>query len=119
MKNADWENWVNVALGIWIILTPWSVSHGLGPEIMGPASWNFWIVGFAITLVAALALRDIRPWEEWTNAALGIWLLFSPWLFGYTASAALTWNSVVAGLIVASVAALALPVANRRQLRPR
>jgi SPW repeat len=36
-----------------------------------------------------------------TNAVLGIWLLISPWVYGYVATARNTaWNSIVVGLLV-------------------
>src|SRR5438094_5274278 len=54
-------------------------------------------------------LRDMRaPWL-WTNASvilLGLWLISSPWTFGYR-STAMTWNDVASGalLVVLSAAA--------------
>jgi hypothetical protein len=41
-----------------------------------------------------------------TNILLGVWLLASPWIFGYEAAgAAATWNSVLVGALVAILAA--------------
>ena len=41
------------------------------------------------------------------NVLLGIWLILSPWVYGYAtgASAAATWNSVVLGVLVIICAA--------------
>jgi hypothetical protein len=40
------------------------------------------------------------------NVFLGIWLLVSPWVFGYhAAGAAATWNSVIVGALIAILAA--------------
>src|SRR5436190_426789 len=54
-------------------------------------------------------LRDMRaPWL-WTNASvvlLGLWLVSSPWTFGYR-SPAMTWSDVVSGVLLIVLAAAA------------
>jgi SPW repeat len=36
-----------------------------------------------------------------TNAILGVWLMVSPWVFGYVVTARNTaWNSIVVGLLI-------------------
>ncbi len=48
----DWEEWINVALGAWLAISPWTLG------IANPgARWNFLIIGIAIL---ALALYEIR-----------------------------------------------------------
>src|SRR5436309_13453613 len=53
--------------------------------------------------------REMRaPWL-WTNASvilLGLWLISSPWTFGYR-SAAMTWSDVASGVLLAVLAAAA------------
>jgi hypothetical protein len=48
----DWEEWINVAAGAWLVVSPW---------VLGIAStaarWNFVGVG---VLVVALALHELR-----------------------------------------------------------
>ena len=55
-------------------------------------------------------VREMRaPWL-WTNAtivALGLWLISSPWTFGYQ-SAAMTWSDAVSGALLATLAAAAV-----------
>jgi uncharacterized membrane protein len=54
-------------------------------------------------------VREMRaPWL-WTNATiitLGLWLISSPWTFGYQ-SAAMTWSDAVSGALLATLAAAA------------
>lgn len=54
-------------------------------------------------------LRDMRrPWL-WTNATimlLGLWLMTSPWTFGY-GSTAMTWSDVVSGALLVVLAGAA------------
>ena len=46
-----WEEWINVALGAWLLVSPWILGVG-----NAPAKVNFVIVG---VLVAALALYQV------------------------------------------------------------
>lgn len=39
------------------------------------------------------------------NVVLGCWLIASPWIFGYTLNASGFWNSIVAGALIALLAA--------------
>jgi hypothetical protein len=48
----DWEEWINVALGGWLAVSPWVL--GLASNA---ARWNFVVVG---VLVLALAIHELR-----------------------------------------------------------
>lgn len=115
MRKAELENWVNLTLGAWLFLSPWifrenAVDYG--------TSWNLWVVGILVAGSAALALRNLKPWEEWINLFLGLWLILSPWVFGYTHENELLWNSILVGTVVALSAALALPIAWKVREQP-
>jgi len=51
----DWEEWINVALGAWLAISPWALGIA-----SATARWNFLVVG---TLVIALALYEIREMQ--------------------------------------------------------
>jgi len=40
------------------------------------------------------------------NVLAGIWIIFSPWIFGYAVFPAAMWSSVVVGILIAVFAAL-------------
>lgn len=45
-------------------------------------------------------------WITWVNVALGLWLLISPFTFGYSGSKgalAAFWNSVIVGLLIGAI----------------
>lgn len=114
-KSVDWENWVNLLLGAWLFVIPWTVSHSVSDPNMASTMWNFWIAGAAVFVVAALALQELEPIEEWTNLTAGIWMIAAPWLLGYTRESGLLWNSVVVGLIVTTLSAKSLLIALQMQ----
>jgi len=41
-------------------------------------------------------------WEDWAGVVLGVWLLVSPWVLGYSDHFAATANAVLLGIILAS-----------------
>ena len=47
----DWEEWINVVLGVWLAISPWALGIA-----SGAARWNFVVVG---VLVVALALYEL------------------------------------------------------------
>lgn len=84
--------------GIWLFVSPWVY----GAYTSGNA-WNSWIVGAAIFLLACA--RVSRPAYStgisWVNLVLGIWVFFSPWIYGYvTVNTGRFINSLCVGVIV-------------------
>lgn len=95
-----WQDWANLVLGLWLILSPWL----LGYSATSAALWNALIVGVVVGLMALLHLQNGPMWEEWVNVVLGVWLILSPWLLGFSAQGNATWNAVVVGLLVGALA---------------
>jgi hypothetical protein len=91
-----WEDWVNFILGIWLFFSPWI----LGYALIQSAAWNAYVIGVAFVVFTIWALSIPKPWEEWINAILGLWLLFSPWILGFSAQLVATWNALICGVIV-------------------
>ncbi len=110
MKKAQWENWLSLVLGVWFFILPWTASSSL---LTTAASWNAWVAGAGIVVSAIFALRELKPWEEWVNIALGVWVMISPWTFDYAKDATLLWNSLVVGIGVSVLSALALQIARK------
>jgi hypothetical protein len=55
VRFAEWEEWVNVAIGVWILVSPWL----LGFAGVRSAMWVSVILGAVIAIMAA--------WEAWTT----------------------------------------------------
>lgn len=96
----QWRDVANLILGIWVVLSPWA----LGFAFNQTASWNAYVVGAIIAVAALATLVNFHKWEEWVNAALGAWLIVSPWILGVATISALVWNQVIVGLIVGGLA---------------
>jgi len=48
----DWEEWINILLGVWLAVSPWVLGIA-----SAAARWNFVVVG---ALVVALAVYELR-----------------------------------------------------------
>jgi hypothetical protein len=113
--TAQWKDAVNLVLGLWLILSPWALHFA---AVRAPL-WNASAVGLIIAVAALAALISFQRWEEWIEAALGLWLIVSPYLLGFTAQMNATVNQVIVGLIVAALAVWAAAAAetDRRAMR--
>jgi hypothetical protein len=49
---APWQEWVNMAVGIWLFIAPWI----LGFSGARNAAWDHWVVGLVVFLISLSAL---------------------------------------------------------------
>lgn len=90
---------LNFLAGIWIIISAWVY----GAIYTSGSAWNSIIIGIVIAVFAAIRFFSPRSAVglSWINALLGIWMIISPWVYGYAnTNEARMWNSVIFGIIV-------------------
>ena len=97
---TQWQDATNIVLGVWLALSPWF----LGYAGQATPAWNAHVIGVIIAVAALAALFAFQQWEEWVNAALGTWLIASPYLLGFAGLSSALWNQVVVGFLVAALA---------------
>jgi hypothetical protein len=68
---------------------------------------DLWASSAAIAVISLAAIVAFSNWEEWANVVLGMWLIVSPWVLGFTHTTAMHL-SVGVGAAVAFLAALEL-----------
>lgn len=96
MKPKRWQDWVNIILGAWMVASPWVLNFT--DNLV--ASRSAWVLGAAILLFAAIAVYMPKAWEEAVNIILGICLLLSPWVLGFTEHENATANAAIVGILV-------------------
>ena len=95
--GTRWQNWANIVLGIILFISPW---YTVTWEY-GNSSWDAWIIGVAIVIVALAALLEAaRPVASWINVILGIWLFISPWVLGFAYRTGMAWTAWIIGVLV-------------------
>jgi len=92
---------INLVLGVLLV-------YLFGSDPNPAVSWNAWLSGIAIAGLAIAALAVFAEWEEWINVFVGIWVMLSPWVVGFSANNTATWIHFVVGVIVAAAAAVRL-----------
>ncbi|MAW88222.1 MAG: hypothetical protein CMJ42_17025 [Phyllobacteriaceae bacterium] len=103
---------VNIIAGLGLAVSPWL--FGFAAETA--AAWNAWLIGAAVVVMSGAALLAFHKYEEWANLALGIWTIIAPWALGFTVHQAALGVHLVAGLIVAVLAAVTLWFDSNRPL---
>jgi len=99
-----WEDCVSMGLGALIVLTSWMV----GDAVSQTAAANATIVGILVLALGASEVVDLRRWEEGLEAACGLWLIASPFVFGYADAGTVRYWHFALGIAVVLLAALEL-----------
>ena len=93
---ALWASSIAALAGLWLFFSPWI--YGVYGDL---SAWNCWIVGFLI--VAFGVMRMGRPADtrlSWLNCVLGLWVFFSPWIYGYAGDNGRFINSLFVAAVV-------------------
>jgi SPW repeat len=92
-----WEDIVSMCLGALIVLTAWMVGD-VGSQTVAA---NATIVGILVVALGASEFLDLRRWEEVLETACGLWLIASPFIFGYADAGMLRyWHFVLGAAVV-------------------
>tara|TARA_R110000772_G_scaffold167377_2_gene279094 strand:- start:1033 stop:1395 length:363 start_codon:yes stop_codon:yes gene_type:complete len=99
---VHWSSGLNIVAGLWLVLAP----HVFGYTEVASAIWNDAAVGVVVFVLAVI--RTMAPLQfeniSWTNVVIGSWLFFAPWILGYPEGIAATWNDLIVGAIIVSLA---------------
>ena len=94
------ESQVKVASGLNVFAGLYLLLSSLINRVNGANQANGVVFGIiAVTLAATRLSGRAGPWAGWIDAAIGIWVIFAPWVYGY-AGAAWMWNAIVVGVIM-------------------
>lgn len=116
--NMLWVHFATMMMGVWLATSPFvfgtftdtQFSEGLlgvtrernlwDPDFRNLlTAWNDLIVGTLIVFFAVLSLSRRGGLAQWTNAVLGVWLLFAPIVF-WAPSPAVYANDTLVGCFV-------------------
>ncbi|WP_157937628.1 SPW repeat protein [Oceaniglobus roseus] len=106
MDTRHFQDWITLLAGLFLVVTPFLLSI---PAQEGGSTWlltvNFVASGIAAIVLALAALTAFRQWEEWLDIALGLWLVASPWILGFSDLKNAVWAAVGAGVVIAAMGA--------------
>lgn len=96
-----WEDPVNLALGLWLLVSPWVLKFAAERSLM----WSMAGLGGLIIVVAGAALYSVAAWQRVASIVLGLCAIVDPWISetGH-ADANATLNSVTVGWVLVALA---------------
>ena len=100
-----WEDCLSMGLGVLIVLTSWMIGDAGNTQTV---AINATIVGILVLALGASEFLDLRRWEEGLETACGLWLVASPFIFGYADTGTLRYWHFVLGAVVVVLAVLEL-----------
>ena len=102
--HRSWEDWLCMLIGVLIGISPWFTEQKYDQAVI----WNAVLVGVLVLGLAQLEYVSLQRWEETATIALGLWLIASPFTFGYAEAGPLRYWHFVFGAVVVLVAVLEL-----------
>jgi SPW repeat len=85
-------------------VSPWfpmQASHEAVDAERSAMILNTFVVGMLVFGLAQLEYVALQRWEEVGEIVLGLWLIASPFVFGYSDDAKLQiWHAILGGLVV-------------------
>jgi ABC-type branched-subunit amino acid transport system permease subunit len=109
--HRTWEDWLGMLLGVLIVLSPWfptQASHEIVDASRSYVILNTFVVGIIVFGLAQLEYVSLRRWEEVAGIVFGLWLIASPYMFGYSGDGMLRFYHSTLGSLVLLLAALQL-----------
>lgn len=101
-EHRTWEDWVGICLGILIGLTSWLTGETHEQIVV----LNSVLIGLLVLALTAFEFVSLRRGEEVAQLACALWLMASPFVFGYAGSSQLAIWHFALGALVAVLAAL-------------
>lgn len=98
-QNARYASSAIVVLGAWVFASPFIARF----QDLPAALWNAVVVGLVLLGLELMRAREPlkRPGFSLISALLGLWLLVSPFLFGFWGVRdAVVWSLAVPGLLI-------------------
>jgi hypothetical protein len=102
MGFSRWQDWANLVLGSWLIISPWMLGYS------GAGAWNAYGLGAGIVVFASIAAYVPKSWEEMINTLLGVWLVVSPFALGFAADGLVALHTVLVGILATAFAVWAM-----------
>ncbi len=101
MGTGKTLSWIVALAGLWVLISPFI----LGFSGISSAMVNDVVVGIVLIVLGLISALYNRPTTDrtldWISAIVGLWLLISPFVLGYSVlSLVAMWNAIILGIIV-------------------
>jgi uncharacterized membrane protein HdeD (DUF308 family) len=107
-----WQDWTSIVAGVVLFVTPFVFSA----TALTSAAWTAYIGGVLLAIVGLWNLA--RPSDragEWVEGLIGVLLIVSPWVLGFTSLNSMAWSAWIIGIVSLVLAASTLLAAPDRR----
>ena len=80
INKSRFQDYANLVLGALLFVAPWALGYA-GEDM---AARMAWFSGIIIFVLALAAIVNFAEWEEWLNLLVGLAVIVSPYVFGFT-----------------------------------
>lgn len=115
VQGAKTASGINMLLGVWLVVLPFLFAY----TNVAAATWNSIVIGLIVIAAGWVRMINLEDMFNigWVNLIAGLWLLASPWAFGFYHFTAPLWNTLTVGVIIIVVALSGLFVRPRPTTR--
>src|ERR1700730_16351316 len=100
-----WQDWASVVAGVVLFITPFVFSA----TAMAGAAWTAFIGGALLVIIGLWNLaRPLERAGERIEGLIGVLLIVSPWVLGFTAVSAMAWSAWIIGIVAIVLAGAVL-----------
>jgi hypothetical protein len=99
--TVRWQDWLSVALGCWLVISPWQMDYWLDRTATGNACG----IGVALIIFNLISVRRmVDSGQEIVNILIGFWLILSPFSLNFGQERSATLNALLLGSAVVILA---------------
>jgi hypothetical protein len=100
-KVPRWEDWVVIALGVWLVASPWVVGF---VDSSNSALANASTIGAILVLLELAETEEHESAKDWIDLVAGLWLIVSPTVLRFASVTPAAVNAITVGLLTVLVA---------------
>ncbi|MDI3559820.1 SPW repeat protein [Bradyrhizobium sp. Arg816] len=83
--HRTWEDWCGMLLGALIVASPWFPIQDHAPVVEYQVMvLNTVAIGLVVFGLSQLEYVALQRWQEVATILVGLWLIVSPYVFGYS-----------------------------------
>lgn len=107
--HRTWEDWCGMLLGALIVASPWFPIQDHSPIVERQTMiLNTVAIGLVVFGLSQLEYVALQRWQEVATILVGLWLIVSPYVFGYSGEGFLRVYHTSLGAVAVILGALQL-----------
>ncbi|QQO21972.1 SPW repeat protein [Bradyrhizobium diazoefficiens] len=106
--HRGWEDWSGMFLGALIVASPWFPVQEQAITAYQTVVLNAVAIGLVVFGISQLEYVALQRWQEVATILIGLWLIASPYVFGYSSDGFLRIYHTSLGAVVVLLGILQL-----------